>query len=123
MGLGKALNIGLSECSFNIVARMDSDDICNFRRFEKQLKQLEEEPYLDLVGSNIVEFYNTPSEPKFIRKVPSDITGIKAMIKKRNPINYVSVMFKKSAIIEAGGYKTLLFLEDYYLWVRMISKK
>jgi hypothetical protein len=29
-------------------------------------------------------------------------------------------MFKKSAVIAAGGYKHFSLFEDYYLWVRML---
>lgn len=121
MGLGEALNIGLDNCSFDIVARMDSDDISHKLRFEKQLKVLSENQEIDLVGGSIAEFFETKDDIKFIRKVPSTNQDIKKMIKRRNPINHVSVMFRKSTVLEAGGYKHLYFLEDYYLWVRMVS--
>jgi len=37
VGLGKALNIGLGKCQYDLVARMDTDDISCSRRLEKQL--------------------------------------------------------------------------------------
>ena len=43
------------------------------------------------------------------------------MGKRRNPMNHVSVCMKKSSLIDSGGYRTLLLLEDYYLWIRMIA--
>jgi len=121
-GLGEALRIGLENCSFDIVARMDSDDINHYLRFEKQLKVFKENPEIDLVGANIAEFFDTPDEIKFIRKVPTNNFEIKKMAKRRNPINHVSVMFKKTAVINSGSYKHLYFLEDYYLWIRMLAK-
>ena len=121
-GLGEALRIGLEKCSFEIVARMDSDDICHPLRFEKQLRYLENNPDVSVVGSNIAEFYDTVNNVKFIRRVPSDYSDIKKMMKKRNPINHVTVMFKKEDVLAAGSYKGLHYLEDYYLWVRMIDK-
>ena len=36
-------------------------------------------------------------------------------------MNHVSVCMKKSALEKCGGYKTLLLLEDYYLWLNMIA--
>ena len=39
-GLGLALNEGLKHCQHDVVARMDSDDICMPQRFEKQLSYL-----------------------------------------------------------------------------------
>ena len=38
-GLGNALNIGLAHCSFDLVARMDTDDIAKPDRFEKEIKK------------------------------------------------------------------------------------
>ena len=42
------------------------------------------------------------------------------MGKKRNPMNHVTVCIKKEALVNSGGYQSLLYLEDYYLWLRMI---
>ena len=42
------------------------------------------------------------------------------MAQKRTPINHIPVMFSKTAVQSAGGYKTMILAEDYYLWVRMI---
>ena len=38
-------------------------------------------------------------------------------------MNHVTVMFKKGAANEAGGYKDWFCNEDYYLWIRMMMKK
>ena len=56
-----------------------------------------------------------------IRSCPSNHDDIVKMGKKRNPMNHVSVCIKKSALEKCGGYQTLLLLEDYYLWLRMIA--
>lgn len=122
-GLGKALNIGLAKCNYELVARMDSDDISAEHRFETQIKCFKQNKNLDIVGGNIIEFYDTPSSPVAERKVPLNMQDIIKMMKRRNPMNHVSVMFKKSAVIKAGGYKHLPYLEDYYLWVRMVESK
>ncbi|MBI0577960.1 glycosyltransferase [Neobacillus cucumis] len=122
VGLGEALRIGLEHCNFDIVARMDSDDINHFLRFEKQLKVLKNDNQIDVVGTYIGEFFNSPSNLEFIRTVPIHSHEIKKMSKRRNPINHVSVMFKKDSVKKVGSYKHLYFLEDYYLWVRMINE-
>ena len=69
-GLGKALNEGLKHCSYDLVARMDTDDIAKPNRFEKQVKVFEEHPELDLVGAWIDEFEGTPQHILSVRKVP-----------------------------------------------------
>ena len=49
-GLGKALNEGLKHCSYDLVARMDTDDIAKPDRFEKQMAVFLEHPEIDVVG-------------------------------------------------------------------------
>ncbi|MFT0349328.1 glycosyltransferase, partial [Bacteroides thetaiotaomicron] len=58
-GLGKALNEGLKHCSYDLVARMDTDDIAKPDRFEKQIRVFQEHPELDVVGAWIDEFEET----------------------------------------------------------------
>lgn len=56
VGLGRALNEGLKHCSHELVARMDSDDICKPDRFEKQIMAFEQQKDVAVVGSWIDEF-------------------------------------------------------------------
>ncbi|MEH7414345.1 glycosyltransferase [Neobacillus drentensis] len=121
VGLGKALEIGLKACSNELVARADTDDINYPKRFEKQLKEFLNDPELDAVGSYISEFYNSKDEIIFIKQVPLSNSEIIRKSKRRNPMNHMTVMFKKKSVIDVGSYKHLFYLEDYYLWVRLLS--
>ena len=56
VGLGLALREGLSHCSNDLVARMDTDDICKRERFERQTRFMEEHPDIDVLGTWIDEF-------------------------------------------------------------------
>lgn len=118
-GLGNALKIGIQECSHEIVARMDSDDINAPDRFYYQIDKIKEN---DVVGMFIEEFYEEVHDKNFIKRVPIECDEIKKYILRRNPINHMTVMFKKSKVIEAGNYQTLMYVEDYYLWIRMLSQ-
>lgn len=120
-GLGQALHDGLLECSNEIVFRMDTDDIAHKDRFEKQLKVFAEKD-VDAVGSNITEFDETMTNITSHRIVPEQDEDIKKMAKSRNPINHMTIAFKKQAVIESGNYLDMMYFEDYYLWVRMMSK-
>lgn len=119
-GLGKALNEGLKYCSYDIVARMDTDDIAKPDRFEKQLAVFEKYPDIDVVGAWIDEFEDNISNVKSVRKLPEFHDSIRQFAKRRNPMNHPVVMFRKSAVLAAGGYQHLPLFEDYYLWVRML---
>ena len=52
-GLGLALAEGIKNCTYELIARMDTDDICVPERFERQLKEFKENPALDIVGTGI----------------------------------------------------------------------
>ena len=55
-GLGRALNEGLKHCSYDLVARMDTDDVAKPERFEKQIAVFCAHPEMDVVGAWIDEF-------------------------------------------------------------------
>lgn len=116
-GLGIALNIGLKECSYEYVFRMDTDDICLESRFEKQLDYMLSHPKIDILGCYVEEFSKAPYDIKQIKKAPP-AKKVESYIKLRNPINHMGVLYKKNKILSIGGYKDLPFMEDYYLWIR-----
>ena len=117
-GLGIALNKGLEQCRYDIVARMDSDDVAYPTRFEKQLKQIESN---DLISSNLAEFSESIDKVESYRKsMTKEMISHKYWL--RNPFNHPSVMFRKSAVLNAGGYIHMPFFEDWYLWIRMIAQ-
>lgn len=118
-GLGSALNLGLTYCRNELVARMDTDDICVPDRFEKQVAFFKENPEIDIVGGNIAEFSESIEKIIDYRVVPKTQDEISKRIKTRSPLNHVTVMFKKTAVLNAGNYQPFHFVEDWYLWIRM----
>ena len=119
-GLGKALNEGLKHCSYDIVARMDTDDIAKPNRFEKQIKVLREHPDISVVSSWIDEFVDNPKHVISTRKLPETPDELYEYGKKRSPVNHPVVMFRKQAVLDSGSYIHYPLLEDYYLWARMM---
>jgi len=119
-GLGFALAKGLKICSNDLVARMDSDDISFPKRFEKQIQLMEEHPEIDISGTNIAEFHIQHDLVCSHRRLPSQYSEIKGFAKRRNPLNHMTVLFKKSAVLVAGNYQPFFGYEDYYLWIRML---
>lgn len=119
-GLGKALQIGLLNCNYELVARMDTDDISKPDRFQKQVNEFMNDSELTILGSSIEEFSDNPKLIESIRMVPLTHTGIIKYAKKRNPFNHMTVMFKKSAVLDVGNYRPFHLCEDYYLWYRLL---
>lgn len=121
MGLGEALRIGLDACKYEIVARMDSDDICFLNRFEVQVPIIHSSS-VAVLGSSIEEFRIQPGDLGRIKTVPVTSNAVKAYSKRRNPLNHPTVVFKKSIVQKVGSYKNMPLFEDYYLWMRLLAK-
>ena len=122
-GHGNARRTGLENCSNELVAIMDSDDISVPERFEQQIKMFESDPSIDIIGGNIAEFVGEIDNFVGKRIVPCSDLEIKDYMKYRCPMNLVTVMFKKSSVYAAGGFIDWFCEEDYYLWLRMYLKK
>ena len=98
---------------------MDSDDIAVSNRFELQLCAFMGHPDVSISGGQIEEFIITPDEVVGKREVPQTDTEIKEYMKRRCPFNHMTVMFKRSDVLQAGNYQDWFWNEDYYLWIRM----
>ncbi len=119
LGLGPSLNKGVKECRNELVARMDTDDIAFPDRCEKQLAFFESHPDISVLGGQIEEFESDPAEVVCMRVVPESDEEIKKFMRSRNPMNHMTVMFKKSDVISVGSYRDMLWNEDYDLWIRL----
>jgi glycosyltransferase involved in cell wall biosynthesis len=121
-GLGYALAKGMLACRYEIVARMDTDDIAAADRLERQLQAFKEHPEIDMVGSQVTEFVRDPQKPLSISQLPVMFDQIKAFSKRRNPFRHPTMVLKKSSVLEAGNYNgDFLFFEDWDLFNRMLQ--
>lgn len=118
-GLGNALRIGVERARYSLIARMDTDDICVPGRFALQVAYMEAHPEVGIISGQIEEFIHSPQEPVSKREVPCDHEAICEFLKTRSPFNHMAVMFRREAVLAAGNYRELHFMEDYYLWLRM----
>ena len=118
-GLGNALRVGVENAKYDIVARMDSDDVSTPDRFEKQIAYMEAHPECDVVGGQIIEFIDSESNIIGKREVPCKHDEIFTWLKGRCPFNHVSVTMLRSRVVAIGNYLDWHYNEDYYLWIRM----
>lgn len=119
-GLGIALGKGMEACKHDIIARMDTDDICTPDRFLTQIQFLESHPEVDVLGAWITEFDDVPTNAVGIRSLPERHDDIYRFGKRRNPVNHPVVVMRRQAVMKAGGYQPQSLFEDYYLWGRML---
>jgi glycosyltransferase involved in cell wall biosynthesis len=119
-GLGLALQAGVPDCRHEFIARMDSDDICAPDRFQKQVSYLLQHPEVDVLGGSIAEFEADGTSLLAVRRLARGGSTLRDAAKRRNPMNHMTVMFRKSAVLAAGNYQPVAGFEDYFLWARML---
>lgn len=120
LGLGLALNEGLKRCRNELVARMDTDDISLENRCELQLKEFDKNSDLCIVGTWTNEFFDEPSNIITSRIVPEKHEDIMKFSRRRSPFNHPTVMYKRSSVLDYGGYQDVLRKEDIDLFIRML---
>ena len=120
-GLGNALKLAIENAKYELIARMDSDDVSAPNRFEQQLEIMTKNSAVDIVGGDISEFIGDENNIVAKRKVPILDKEIKEYLKTRCPFNHMTVMYKRSAVLKSGNYIDLFYNEDYWLWIRMVE--
>jgi glycosyltransferase involved in cell wall biosynthesis len=118
-GLAEALTVGLAECAHEVVARMDADDVSLPARFERQAEALARG--LDLVGTGMFEFATDNGAVLGRRVPPVGPERIARYARFHDPFNHPTVMYRKTAVQQAGGYEDLGLMEDYWLFARMLQ--
>ena len=132
-GLAHALNYGLQFVETELVARMDSDDICFPDRFEKQVLQFAINDKLSVLGAGIEEFYsgfdklnhhtnesNRRIDFRQIRLYPKRTTRASASLYKGTPLAHPTVMFRTSVLKRFGYSEKAKCNEDIELWFRLL---
>lgn len=120
-GLGNALKIGLENCTNDIVLRMDTDDICDRERFEKQVTFLQNNKDIDILGTWVKDIDNNG---KIIgeRIFPTNHVDLLKVI-WACPLAHPTIAFRKESIISIGSYNTgIKRRQDYDLWLRAATK-
>lgn len=122
VGTGKAKNIGLQQCSHEIVCIVDTDDISVPTRFERQVEFLRNNADVVIVGSQIVEFIQSIDNLSGMRKVPLSHDELYRFAQRQSPFNNMTIAYRRSKILDVGGYHHHLWMEDYNLFLRVIAK-
>lgn len=121
LGVSGSRNRAILESSGRYIAIIDGDDYCDLRRFERQLKFLENNPDVSVVGSNIYlvdEDNNIIGEIKY----PEVHKDIKKHFLLMTPIANPSVMLRRKDLEKIGLFNNYLSTaEDLELWLRFLA--
>jgi glycosyltransferase involved in cell wall biosynthesis len=118
-GFCYCINRSLEVCNGIFIARMDTDDVSHPERFKMQVDYLLGNPNCTIVGTKAVPI-DQDSKRLGDKSLPFYRTDkeIRSVLPYRNPIFHSSVMARKSAILEFGGYKYDFHAQDHEMWIR-----
>ena len=127
-GLVATLNAGLELCRAPFVARMDADDISHPRRFELQIAELEDLPWVGTVSCLVRHFpWNGVGEGyRIYERWLNSLSTPEAIGRERfveSPVAHPSVLVRREAYDLVGGYHDTEWAEDYDLWLRLLEAR
>ncbi|MCC8427146.1 glycosyltransferase [Mucilaginibacter sp. UR6-11] len=122
-GVADALNTGLKYARAPYIARFDADDICYPYRLEKQIRFLQDNPEYILVGSEAKYILENGDFLFDFHCIAYSHEQIMAKLYFYCPFVHPAVMYKKAAVLNAGGYPTHAHnFEDYLLWTNLVNQ-
>jgi len=116
-GISAALNAGIAAARADLVARIDADDIAMPGRIAEQIALFDREPELAAAGTQC-SIIDEEGRAIGMRRYPTEPHDIARTLMRYNCICHPSVMFRRNAVADAGGYRDGLN-EDYDLWCRL----
>jgi GT2 family glycosyltransferase len=121
LGIAQSLNKGVDLSSGELILRLDADDYSVSQRLEKQLKFMDQHPEIVLCGSR---FKVLIGKETFDQTIPfiEENAAIRKSMGYFNPLAHSTMIYRKKAFIESGGYnKKFKYCQDYDLWLRMLD--
>ncbi len=118
-GLGNTLNKGLAEARYELVGRMDGDDISLPDRLAKQYEFMTNNKDIDVLSCRYAMF--SGNRILYTVKTYERHEDIKKRLALHSEIIHPGVMYRKNSILDNGGYSNC-FIEDYELWLRLKDK-
>ena len=124
-GISRTLITGMKHVQGEFVAKIEADDVWMPWHLETVLHPLEANPFLDIVGSRVS--LEEPEKKSMLKRNRQNHLFGETLwfeLAYRNVFNPSTVIFRKSAYDEAGGYQEGYDgFEDWHLWARMVTKE
>ena len=117
--LSEVLNYGIESAAFELIARMDADDVVLPQRFARQVDFILSHPHQGAVGGQVI-FIDESGREIGQSHYPIASIRINRLLKYQNCLAHPAVLYRKSAVLSVGAYNTRFkYAEDYDLWVRL----
>lgn len=118
--LPQKLNLCLAHASGRLIARMDDDDFSHPERLEQQVAFLMQHPEIDFVACNVNVVQGGQTVGSWCFPEYPSVRDFYMV----QPFIHPALIFRKEALIEAGGYsedKFSVLCEDYDLLLRLYA--
>jgi len=127
-GLVATLNAGLELCRAPFVARMDADDISHPRRFELQIGEMEDLPWVGVVSCLVRHFpwKGVGEGYRVYEDWLNSLSTPEAIGRERfveSPVAHPSAMVRREVYQSVGGYLDTEWAEDFDLWLRLLEAR
>lgn len=121
LGLPKRLNQSIKMCKHEYYCRMDADDIMLPKRIEMQVQYLNDNPEIDLIGSDAIVIDNEGNETGTII-VPPDLSNISMLKVMTTTILVHPSVMGRSLWFKRNPYNERLERsQDRELWARTVK--
>lgn len=122
VGTPHALNMGIALCEGELILRLDSDDIALPGRRDRMVREFNARTDLVLLGS-AAQLIDERGAPIGMLAFPTRDADIRARLLLRNSFVHSSVAYRKTLLLELGGYnERCLRMQDYELFLRLAQK-
>jgi len=121
-GLALARNIGAAIVRGHLIAIHDADDVMHPDRLRLQIEAFRQ-TCSDIVLCQAFEFESESEIVDRVRITPVESTSLRTSLLRNNSITHSSVLICRDALVEAGGYKNVMGMEDYHLWLRLLQEE
>jgi hypothetical protein len=113
-----SLSFGLHLARAALVARMDGDDIAAPHRLQLQVDFMAAHPEVTVLGT-AYELVDEHGQPGQHVQLPREDGAIRRAFFTGNPICHPTVLLRRQAVLDSGGYLGGIYAQDYDLWARL----
>ena len=117
-GLAYSLNEAINFSEADYIFRIDTDDRCLPNRLEMQIKHLQVNKDVTLLGAACII---QGDGDEYTVQYPLTTSDIRRTVSYRNPFCHSSIVVRRQTVVNAGGYPQA-YPEDYLLWIRLICQ-
>ncbi len=118
---GEAVGTMIREAQTELCALIHADDVNAPERLERQVAFIEAHSEVALVGSryDVIDGESRPASGGGPGHGYTHHDDIVHMMMMESPLGCPTVLFRRSAVLEAGNHRHVPFVEDYDLWMRL----